>query len=154
MPKCYHLVGVSGSGKTTWAKNQNWFSDCAYISSDKWIEFFSEQVGTSYSEVFHNFIETAITCMLQEVEVAASKGKDIIWDQTSISVNSRKKKFLLLPNYEHIAVVFNTPSDKELQSRLNSRPGKEIPSEVVKNMIKGFQTPSLDEGYKEIWYAV
>jgi hypothetical protein len=41
----------------------------------------------------------------------------------------------------------------ELKRRLESRPGKNIPSHVMVQMIKGFQPPSEAEGFKEIWYA-
>jgi gluconate kinase len=59
----------------------------------------------------------------------------------------------MLPDYYHIAVVFKTPNKEELTRRLNSRPGKFIPDEVVENMIANFEMPSENEGYKEIWYA-
>lgn len=153
MSICYQLIGVPGSGKTTWAKNQDWFSNCAYISSDKWIEFFAEQTGLTYSEVFPMFIETAVSCMLHEVEVAKQHNRDIIWDQTSISTKSRKKKFGVLPDYEHIAVMFLTPDLNELKERLSSRPGKTIPDRVMEQMIKDFQMPGSEEGFKEVWFA-
>ena len=58
----------------------------------------------------------------------------------------------LLPSqYEHIAVVFKVPEPAELTRRLASRPGKVIPAEVMENMIRNFEPPSLDEGFKEIW---
>lgn len=153
MATCYQLIGVPGSGKTTWAKNQNWFADCAYVSTDKWVEFFAEQTGLTYSEAFPMFIETAVACMLREVEVAKQHNRDIIWDQTSISSKSRKKKFDVLPDYEHIAVVFLTPDAVELNQRLGSRPGKLIPDHIIKQMIKDFQMPSSEEKFKELWFA-
>jgi len=80
-------------------------------------------------------------------------GRDIIWDQTSTTVKSRAKKFAMLPDYEHIAVVFNTPEHKELYRRLLSRPGKDIPDHVIASMIAGFEMPTLEEGFKEVWTA-
>jgi hypothetical protein len=59
----------------------------------------------------------------------------------------------MLPDYEHIAVVFQTPNADELARRLASRPGKNIPAGVVKSMIRGFQMPTEAEGFKEIWFA-
>jgi gluconate kinase len=56
----------------------------------------------------------------------------------------------MLRDYEHIAVVFATPEMTELKRRLASRPGKNIPSEVMVQMIKGFQMPTEDEGFIEI----
>jgi hypothetical protein len=37
--------------------------------------------------------------------------------------------------------------------RLMSRPGKEIPAHVVASMIASWEEPTLEEGFKEIWYA-
>ena len=35
--------------------------------------------------------------------------------------------------------------------RLASRSGKNIPADVMEHMINGFEWPSLEEGFKEIW---
>ena len=59
----------------------------------------------------------------------------------------------MLPNYEHIAVVFRCPDADELMRRLDSRPGKVIPLDVIEGMVKNFEVPSEEEGFKEIWYV-
>ena len=56
----------------------------------------------------------------------------------------------MLPDYEHIAVVFKTPEHKELMRRLMSRPGKVIPEDVVFDMIDNFEMPTKEEGFEEI----
>lgn len=153
MPKCYQLVGVPGSGKTTWASKQNWSLLCANISTDKWVEIYADQVGKTYSEVFENFMPIAVDIMCKEVEVARSFNRDIIWDQTSTTIKSRMKKFKMLPDYEHIAVVFKTPTEHDLKLRLSNRPGKEIPWSVITSMISQFESPTQEEGFTEIWYV-
>lgn len=153
MPKCYQLVGVPGSGKSTWVSTQDWTIPCAHISTDKWVEIYAKEVGRTYSEVFTDFMPTAVDLMAKEVVVAREAGRDIIWDQTSTTVKSRAKKFAMLPDYYHIAVVFRTPEHKELMRRLMSRPGKEIPDHVIASMIASWEDPTEEEGFKEIWYA-
>lgn len=153
MPKCYQLVGVPGSGKSTWIDSQDWSVPCARISTDKWVEIYAKEVGLTYSEVFEAFMPTAIDLMAKEVIAAREMGRDIIWDQTSTTAKSRARKFNMLPDYEHIAVVFRTPADKELMQRLASRPGKEIPWTVVSSMIENFEQPTEEEGFTEIWYV-
>lgn len=153
MPKCYQLVGVPGSGKTTWLNEQVWALPCAKISTDKWVEIYAKEVGKTYSEVFNSFMPFAIDLMTEEVKLARELNRDIIWDQTSTTVKSRAKKFKMLPDYYHIAVVFQTPSRIELRKRLGSRPGKEIPDAVMEGMLLSFELPTLEEGFKEIWYA-
>jgi predicted kinase len=91
--------------------------------------------------------------MTEHVKLARDAGQDVIWDQTSTSFNSRRKKFNMLPDYEHIAVVFQTPAEEEHQRRLKTRPGKVIPEAVLHDMVWNFEMPTEEEGFKEIWYV-
>lgn len=153
MPKCYQLIGVPCAGKSTWIKNQDWVKDCVIVSTDSWVEREADRLGKTYNEVFKDYMPKAVEMMCIQVENARDKHLDIIWDQTSVSVGSRRKKFKMLPDYEHIAVVFKTPEKEELDRRLGSRPGKNIPDEVMQSMISTLVLPSEEEGFKEIWFA-
>lgn len=153
MPRCYQLVGVPGSGKSTWIKNQTWALGMTVASTDNFVEDYAKQQGKTYSEVFNEYMPTAVDLMSKTVIHAREHGHDIIWDQTSTTVKSRTRKFRMLRDYEHIAVVFKTPNADELSRRLASRPGKNIPDHVMRTMIEGFEMPTEDEGFKEIWYA-
>ena len=151
-PKLYMLVGVPGSGKSTWVKNQEfWMSKCAYISTDMWVEMEAERRGVTYSEIFQEYMPKAVELMVNHVELARDKGMDIIWDQTSTTITSRVKKFRMLPEYYTIGVVFRIPKPEELQRRLANRPGKVIPSDVLQSMIDGWEEPTKDEGFNQIW---
>jgi predicted kinase len=149
--KVYVLVGVPGSGKSTWIKAQIWALGLSIVSTDMWVEMEAERVGKTYSEIFADYMPHAVKLMVNHVELARDKNMDIIWDQTSTTVTSRKRKFNMLPDYYHIAVVFETPSRIELKKRLASRPGKEIPDVVIEGMLASFEMPTEEEGYKEIW---
>jgi len=94
---------------------------------------------------------TAVDLMAEKVIRAREAGKDIIWDQTSTSWTSRRRKFNMLPDYEHIAVVFQTPDEEEHLRRLKTRPGKVIPEAVLFDMVWNFEMPTEEEGFKEIW---
>jgi predicted kinase len=153
MPKVYVLVGVPGSGKSTWIAQQEWARACSIVSTDRWIEMFARELGRTYSEVFDLFMPAAVRAMSAQVALAQQQGRDIVWDQTSVSVASRAKKFASLPDYEHVAVVFATPEPAELTRRLAQRPGKVIPESVVQHMINTFELPTESEGYREIWTA-
>lgn len=152
MPICYQLVGVPGSGKSTWINQQNWALGMTVISTDFFVEKYAHSVGKSYSEVFNEYMPTAVKHMTDAVVRAREHSHDIIWDQTSVSVNSRKRKFNMLPNYLHVAVVFKTPEHSELIRRLDSRPGKNIPYNIVRRMDRTLKAefPTLSEGFKEI----
>jgi predicted kinase len=155
MSKLYVLVGVPASGKTTWINNQNWIDDCVLVSTDDFVEAYAKECGLTYSEVFDEYMPTAVELMLDKVVLARELGKDIIWDQTSCSIATRAKKVRMLPDYYKIAVVFQTPSTNELKQRLESRTGKNVPWGIVSDMAQKLEVepPSKEEGFDEIWYA-
>ena len=148
--KCVHLVGVPGAGKSTWIKSQTMLDNFVVVSTDNFVEQYAKEQGKTYNEVFDDYMKIAVRLMANQALIAQANSKNIIWDQTSTSVGARAKKFNMLPNYEHIAVVFPTPEKGELARRLASRPGKNIPDNVMRSMIDGFVMPTLDEGYAEI----
>jgi tRNA uridine 5-carbamoylmethylation protein Kti12 len=155
MPKCYQLIGVPGSGKSTWYRNQDWLGedkkDHKYVSTDQHVEGYAKDQGKTYSEVFEEYMPTAVQQMMVNVNMAAALQLDIVWDQTSTTIASRTRKFNALPDYEHIAVVFATPNPDELTRRLASRPGKVIPYHVIMNMLQNWEEPTFNEGFKDIW---
>ena len=153
MPKLYVLVGVPGSGKSTWIKEQEWVNECVYVSTDTWVDLEAQRLGKTYSEIFTEYMPKAVNIMTAQVVDAREQGRDIIWDQTSTTVSSRKRKFNMLPDYHAIAVVFRTPEEEELARRLATRPGKVIPEHVLYDMIWNFEMPTEDEGFKEMWYT-
>lgn len=153
--KLYVLVGIPASGKTIWANNQVWAKDCVYVNTDEFVEDYAKECNLTYSEVFHDYMPRAIELMIERILWAKALGKDIIWDQTSTTIKARAKKLRMLPEYYAIAVVFKIPESAELQRRLTSRPGKIIPQDVVDSMTLQLinEPPSIEEGFKEIWYA-
>ena len=43
MNKLYVLIGVPGSGKSTWIKNQEWAKDCVVVSTDEFVEDYAKE---------------------------------------------------------------------------------------------------------------
>jgi|TARA_B110000503_G_scaffold121703_1_gene185562 predicted kinase len=153
MSKCYQLVGIPAAGKSTWIKDQIWALGLTIVSTDAFVEEYATAQGKTYSEVFVSYMPTAVELMAKQVVFAREHKHTIIWDQTSTTVTSRARKFNMLPDYEHIAVVFRTPEHKELVRRLVNRPGKEVPEHVIASMIASWEDPTLEEGFTEIWYV-
>lgn len=149
----YMLIGVPAAGKSTWIANQEWAKDIPVISTDNFVEAHAKAMNKTYNEVFKDYMPMAVQLMTNQALVCKANGLDVIWDQTSTTIRSRAKKFKLMPDYEVIAVVFKTPEAKEHERRLASRPGKNIPPHVMKNMIENYEPPTEEEGFKEIWYA-
>ncbi len=151
----YVMVGVPGSGKSTWIKNQKWAKDIPVVSTDKFVEDYAKMQGKTYSEVFQEYMPIAVKLMANQVLICQANKTDLIWDQTSTTIETRAKKIRMLPDYYKIAVVFKTPEPEELKKRLSSRPGKVIPEHVSEAMALQLKNepPSLEEGFDEIWYA-
>jgi predicted kinase len=153
MRKCYQLIGVPAAGKSTWIKNQTWALGLTIVSTDPFVEDYARTQGKTYSEVFKDYMPIAVSLMAEQVVFAREHGHTVIWDQTSTTIASRARKFRMLPDYEHIAVVFRTPELNILKERLASRPSKVISWEVVQGMLDGWEEPTNEEGFKEIWYV-
>lgn len=153
MPKCYQMIGVPGSGKSTWIRNQIWALGLTVISTDAFVEDYARAQGRTYNEVFGDYMPRAVELMAAQVVFAREHGHSVIWDQTSTTRASRQKKFRMLPDYEHTAVVFGTPEPEELARRLADRPGKTIPDSVMLSMLQNWEDPTLEEGFQEIWHV-
>lgn len=151
MPKLYMLIGVPAAGKSTWIKSQEFASKSVVVSSDRFIDEHAAKEGKTYNDVFADYAPIAMRLMNNQVLIAQANDFDIIWDQTNTSVKSRKAKLEMLPKYEKIAVFFQTPEPEVLAYRLESRPGKSIPWNVMRSMIANLQEPTEEEGFTEIW---
>ena len=149
MPTLYMLVGVPGSGKTTWTKNNR--GSALVASSDDYIEQQAEKLGTTYSDVFDKFIKAANTHAIETARRAFSNKVDLIWDQTNLTKTGRRNKLKMVPNdYKKVAVFFPTPHEDVLKKRLASRPGKNIPDYVITSMSKTIEKPTSEEGFDEV----
>lgn len=149
------LVGVPGSGKSTWISKQPFdWEHTILASTDKFVDAVAKRQQSTYSEVFRDVMPQAVRHMAKEVSDAVKAGYDIVWDQTSCTKAARKKKFNMLPqSYEIIGIVFKTPDPVTLRKRLDSRPGKIISPEVVQKMIDSWEEPTMSEGFSEIIYV-
>lgn len=156
MPKCTILVGVPGSGKSTWfSKNKT--STMAPISTDNIIEFMGSLFGFTYDQIFKDSISLAEKIMWKRLEWNAERSNDVVIDRTNLTAKSRKKfiDYLKPYGYEFEAVVFPLPgtvefSEEEWFRRLDSRQGKTIPNAVLASMVNSAQMPTEEEGFTKI----
>ena len=153
MTAVYMMIGVPGAGKTTWLNQREELSLGDYIvGSDYVIQETADYFGMTYNEVFPHLIKFAEHIMYKEIETACEQHANIYWDQTNTTRKVRAEKLSKIPDdYRRVAVFFKTPED--LETRLASRPGKTIPTHIVKSMIEKLEEPTLDEGFDEIIYA-
>lgn len=156
MPKCTILVGVPGSGKSTWLI-ENRSKGAWIVSTDNIINGLADDYGFTYDQIFKETIRFADMAMVARMLIAAENGYDLYIDRTNMSEKSRQQfiKKLSKYGYEFECVVFPTPERDELDRRLSERSarlGKTIPQEVVDRMIASYEMPLYSEGFSKITY--
>lgn len=148
------LVGIAGSGKSTWAKeyvkDQIIQGHHSVIVSRDVIRFALVDEGEGYfskeTDVFRNYISN-IQNYLNDDDVDI-----VIADATHINEKSRAKvlKKLNLRDVLIEAVVFRTPVIRCVQYN-ETRVGRaKVPNVVIYNMQKNFTVPTNEEGFNII----
>lgn len=160
--KCTILVGVPGSGKSTWLENQEELEmdDTFIASTDDIIEEVATALyGMTYNEGFKDLIGFAEKVMWRDLKLIAEDGDTVYIDRTNLSAKSRKKfiDFLKPYGYEFECVVFPMPGsdllpEEEWSRRLDSRPGKTIPNHILSSMIEHYEAPQESEGFSKITF--
>jgi len=167
MSKLYMLVGLPGTGKSTWTKNfkKKYMEDqskqafdtntpfvwnLSIVSTDNIIQTIANENRLTYNQMFDNLTYSFAEKITHKLSKFAFERNDIvIWDQTNLTVKSRAKKLALVPShYKKTCVMFGIPED--LAERLRTRVGKDIPDNVMMSMIKSYQYPTLEEGFDDI----
>jgi predicted kinase len=154
-PYVIMMVGVPGSGKSTWVKNYLTLNpDVVVASTDRIIEKYAFENGTTYNAVFNTLIKDAEKMMNEDIDRAIQEKKNIIWDQTNLNVKTRFRKLSRFPfHYYRYAVFMETPSSVDHKYFLNSaeRAGKDIPENILESMINSIQPPTVEEGFDRVY---
>jgi len=148
------LIGIPGSGKSFYVNNAIpiLYPNRTFVilSTDNIIEREAASMGLTYSQAFGK-VKNANGELLRDLKAAVKAKKDIVWDQTNLTPKNRKGKLSQIPEeYLKTAVFFQTPDKDELKRRLDGRPGKFIPPNVIIAMSSQLEAPTLDEGFNSI----
>jgi tRNA uridine 5-carbamoylmethylation protein Kti12 len=144
------LVGLPGSGKSTFRKKFTSSFVGTSASSDDYLDWIAERNQMTYNEVFRDFIKEAEEYFREAIANAVIRKENIIIDRTNLTVKGRAKIINTLKKTHDIyAIVFNI-SDEDLTINLNSRPGKNIPIDIIKNMKYNYVEPTESEGINYI----
>ena len=158
------LVGISGSGKSTYVKDHCIENICA---TDKFVENLGKERGLNYSDTFemlqmNNQFGEITKLFYNEIEDNIKKGREFIIDRTNLTVESRASLLRQLRIWGKLydvnlfieAVVFN-PDLSIIMHRLRKREDEEdkkIPDDVIAKQVDVFELPTDNEDFDMVVY--
>jgi len=147
------MAGLPGSGKSYAAEQikstfpeANW----RFLSTDAFIDLCAGLRNETYNAVFHECISDATRNMNDARGRFLSSGKNIIHDQTNLTVKSRAKKLVGIPKEYTKIAIWCKVDETVRQERLLNRPGKSIPKHVDMQMRNSEEQPMLSEGFNGV----
>ena len=153
-PICYILVGLPGSGKSTWAKNYNSSNglSAVIISSDSIIDYICDEFGISYDMGWSKLIDFANMIFNKQLDDWLKSNcdpdydpLDIIIDRTNLTKKSRKNIIdRFKKDYTIIVKEFWIDEDLRKQ-RCADRIGKTIPDAAIERMKADYEPFTEDE---------
>ena len=150
IPELVMLCGIPCSGKSTYVNKlltYEYWENSIILSTDNYIEEQAKRLGMTYNEVFQDCIDEATRQLEMSFVRAKEEGKRIIWDQTNLSIKTRKKKLIKVPSIYKRTVVWFRVDLEEALKRNGTREGKLIPESILKRMYHQFEVPTLEEGF-------
>lgn len=153
------MIGFPCSGKSTYINlnlNKPRLGTTEFpvvVSSDLYVEDAAKTLGVTYAEAFPLTIKEATKWAKDRTKFAIDNSLDVIWDQTNLNRAVRVQRLAQFSDkiYLKIGYLFEPAEPQVLYDRMKKlRPEKMVPFHVLATMYKGYEAPSLDEGFDRI----
>ncbi len=141
MSRFYMMIGISGSGKTTYAHSLS--QNAVVLSSDEIRKelYGKEEEQGDPAKVFE--------LMFNRTMAALRAGKDVIYDATNVVRKRRVALLQKLPKETFkVAVVVATPIQECLDR--NKERERRVPRDVIMKQLRSFEVPLESEGFNHI----
>lgn len=143
MVKFIMMVGVAGSGKSTYAKGLESSGQALVVSTDAirrelWGDENDQQNPAKVFEEAH-----------RRIKYLLKSGHSVVFDATNLSARRREGFLKQLPKdcYKECVVIITPPEVINVRMAYRDR---KVPPEVVEKQIKSFQCPYYYEGWDDI----
>lgn len=143
MANFYMMVGLPGSGKTTFAHNIE--KGAIVISSDI---IRKELWGSEEKQGDNKIVFEELEKRVME-NLAADKS--VVYDATNIKAKKRKDflyRLRKIPNVNTVCMLMSVPYEQCLER--NNERGRVVPEEVIERMYMNFEIPQIREGWNQI----
>ena len=139
------LVGVPGSGKTTWA-NKNHKENEVVLSSDLIRkELFNDETNQENNKL-------VFTTLYKRARNLIKQGKSVIIDATNVTIKDTSRALNNFANFDviKVAIVFKTATD--ICKFRDKNRTRTVGEEVIDKFTEKFINPTKEEGFNEIKY--
>jgi len=153
------MIGLPATGKTTWATNyvKNSGKNFNILSTDLILDqmrVYNLRRQGNFGERFQRLMKMGSTAFNKLVNIARTKTRNYVLDQTNVFPRARSKK---VNNFRQWgsrigAVCIPTMEDYQKRQALCAQKNKVVPPDVVANFKKAFTIPSVGE-FTEVIYT-
>lgn len=143
MSKLYVMIGLPGSGKTTYANSIEGENIKVFSSDAIRKELYGDESIQGDNNLIFRMLESRI-------EEHLSSGYDAVHDATNLREQNRKK---LIQRFRHTGCEFiavNMLTDYNTCLERNAGRDRKVPEEVIERMNKGYTRAKLAEGWDKI----
>lgn len=146
MAKMYLMCGLSGAGKTTFAKKFAEENNLIYLSID---DFYKEYGHGKYDEDtgFNVWIE-----FFKAIHAYEKYRANILIDTNAPTFVKRQQFIDWFPTFDEYNLIYIDIKDEELRKRNNASRGRVVPDDEMERMRKEFEEPvDFFKGYDRVY---